>query len=91
MIIGGAKLNKQRPLGITFMEEFADAITQAAVLPAINDRFTVFDGQKKDGIATPKQDNYVELEIPQRYEKDPYHFINVVLSLGFAETAFASR
>jgi hypothetical protein len=87
IIIGGAKLNKQRPLGIAFTEEFADAVTQAAVLPAINDRFTVFDGQKKGGIATPMKENYVELEIPQRYEKDPYHFINVVLNLGFAESA----
>jgi Flagellar P-ring protein len=87
IIIGGAKLNKQRPLGIAFLEEFADAVTQAAVLPAINERFTVFDGQKKDGIATPLKNNYVELEIPQRYEKDPYHFIHVVLSLGFAESA----
>ena len=87
MIIGGAKLFKERPLGIAFSEEFADAVTQAAVLPAINDRFTVFDGQKKDGIATPMKDSYVELKIPQRYEKDPFHFINVVLSLGFAESA----
>ncbi len=87
MIIGGAKLFKERPLGIAFTEEFADAVTQAAVLPAINDRFTVFDGQKKDGIATPMKDSYVELKIPQRYEKDPFHFVNVVLSLGFAESA----
>ncbi len=87
MIIGGAKLLKERPLGIAFSEEFADALTQAAVLPAINDRFTVFDGQKKDGIATPMKDSYIELEVPQRYEKDPFHFVNVVLSLGFAESS----
>jgi hypothetical protein len=86
MIVGGAKLIKERPLGISFSEEYADAVTQAAVLPAINDRFTVFDGQKKDGIATPTKDSYVELKIPQRYEKDPFHFVNVVLSLGFAES-----
>ncbi len=87
VIVGGAKLIKERSLGIAFTEEFSDAVTQAAVLPAINDRFTVFDGQKKDGIATPIKDGYVELKIPQRYEKDPFHFINVVLSLGFAESA----
>lgn len=87
MIIGGAKLIKERPLGIAFSEEFADAVTQAAVLPAINNRFTVFDGQRKDGIATPTRDSYIELKLPQRYEKDPFHFINVVLSLGFAESA----
>lgn len=85
-IVGGARLFKDRPLGIAFVEEFADAVTQAAVLPAINERFTVFDGQKKDGIATPKKDNYIDLAVPKRYEKDPYHFVNVVLSLSFAES-----
>lgn len=87
MIVGGAKLIKERPLGIAYSEEFADAVTQAAVLPAINERFTYFDGQRKDGIATPTKEGYVELKIPPRYEKDPFHFVNVVLSLGFAETA----
>jgi hypothetical protein len=85
-IVGGGRLFKERPLGIGLTEEFADAVTQAAVLPAINDRFTVFDGQKKDGIATPIKDHYIELQIPQRYQKDPFHFVNVVLSLGFAES-----
>ncbi len=84
-VVGGAKLFKDRPIGIAIMEEFADAITQAAVLPAINERFTVFDGQKKDGIATPMKDNYIDLAVPKRYEKDPFHFVNVVLSLAFAE------
>jgi hypothetical protein len=85
-IIGGAKLLKDRPLGVGIIPEFADAYTQAALLPAINERFTHFDGQKKGGIATPKMDSYIELAIPQRYLHDPYHFINVVLSLGFAES-----
>ncbi len=85
-IIGGARLLKDRPLGIGIDPEFADAYIQAAILPAINERFTHFNGQKKGGIATPKLDNYIELAIPQRYVQDPYHFINVVLNLGFAES-----
>ena len=86
-LVGGARLFKDRPIGIAITDEFADAVTQAAVLPAINDRFTVFDGQKKDGIATPMKNNYIDLAVPKRYEKDPYHFVNVVLSLGFAESS----
>ncbi len=85
-VIGGARLLKDRPLGIGINPEFADAYIQAAILPAINDRFTHFNGHKKGGIATPKVDNYLELAIPPRYVQDPFHFINVVLSLGFAES-----
>lgn len=85
-VIGGAKLFKERSIGIGFSEEFTDAITQAAVLPAINDRFTVFNGIKQGGIATPRSDSYIELMIPKNYELDPFHFLNVVLHLGFAES-----
>lgn len=85
IVIGGAKLKKGRDLGIGLEAEFADAVTMAAILPAINARFTMFDGRKQSGIATPIDDAYVKLEVPPRYRLDPYHFINVVLQIGFNE------
>jgi Flagellar P-ring protein len=86
-VVGGGRLFKDRPLGITIIEEFSDAFTQAKILAPINERFTYFNGQKKGGVATPIKDNYLELAIPPRYEHDPYHYINVVLSCGFLENA----
>lgn len=86
-VVGGARFSNQRELGISIEEEFADALTMAAILPAINERFTVFDGRSHVGAATPASSSRLELIVPKRYELDPYHFINVVLNLGIIETA----
>jgi hypothetical protein len=86
VVVGGARLLKAREIGLGVSSEFADAITMAAVVPAINERFTYFDGHKQTGIATPLSDDYIELQIPVRYAADPYHFANVVTRLGFNET-----
>lgn len=89
-VVGGAVLLKQRKVGLGIQSEFAHAITMATLAPAINKRFTYFDGREQVGIATPKQESYIELEIPKRYQHDPFHFLNVVLSIGFTDTASQS-
>jgi hypothetical protein len=85
VVIGGGVLHKPRTIGLRVDEEFEHAITMAAILPAINKRFTVFDGAKQVGAATPRRDNFVELEVPPRYRGDPYHFTQVVVNLGILE------
>lgn len=91
MVVGGGRLMQSRNIGLAIDEDYAHAITMAAVLPSINKRFTVFDGTKQDGAAKPKQENYIELTVPPRYRKDPDHFANVVLHLGVDEPAEERR
>ncbi len=86
VVVGGAKLRQSRELGIGIETEFADAITMAAILPAINGRFTFFNGRKQAGIAVPMDDGHLKLEVPPRYYLDSFHFINVVLKIAFNET-----
>ncbi len=91
IIIGGSRLAQPRELSISVNSEYADAITMAAIVPAINARFTLFDGRKKVGIATPQKDNYISLAVPPKYEHDPFHFVNVVLQTSFNETETQRR
>ncbi len=86
IVIGGARLRSGRELGIGVESEFADAVTMAAIVPAINIRFTVFNGRKQAGIAVPLDDGHIKISVPARYQQDPYHFVNVVLQIGFNET-----
>jgi hypothetical protein len=86
VVVGGARLLKARELGLGISSEFSDALTMAAVVPAINQRFTYFDGHKQTGIATPLSDDYIELQLPARYTADPYHFVNVVMRINFNES-----
>jgi len=86
VVVGGARLLRGRDLGLGIHSDFADALTMAAVVPAINGRFTYFNGSKQLGVATPLSDDYIELQIPPRYEADPYHYVNVVQHIHFKET-----
>lgn len=86
IIVGGGRLLKSRQLGVSISKDFADALTMRAIVPAINNRFTHFDGTKKTGIAKPRQDSLIEIAIPPKYELDPFHFINVVTQCSFNET-----
>lgn len=86
IIVGGARLVKGRGLRVTIDHEFADALTMAAILPAINRRFTVFDGRKQVGVAVPQEESFISLAVPPRYQYDPFHFINVVQQVSFNET-----
>ncbi|RMF38996.1 MAG: hypothetical protein D6753_14795 [Planctomycetota bacterium] len=86
IILGGGRLRESRELGIILSSEYADALTMAAVIPAINKRFTYFDGHTYKGVATPREDSYIEVAVPERYRLDPYHFINTVLHVGFNES-----
>lgn len=87
IVVGGAQLLKTRELGLGVESEFADAVTMNVLLPAINKRFTAFNGRKQAGIATPLEDSYIKLDVPPRYVHDPFHFVNVVLQIGFNESA----
>lgn len=86
VIVGGAKLRKSRDLGIGLEPEFADAVTMGYILQPINARFTAFNGRKQAGIATPLEDSHIKLDVPPRYQLDPFHFVNVVLQIGFNES-----
>ncbi len=87
LVVGGGLLLKDRPIGIDIRSDFADAVTMAAIAPAINKRFTVFTGQKHIGAATPETAGHIDLKIPADYRFDPVHFTNIVMHLGFLETA----
>jgi hypothetical protein len=87
VVVGGARLLKSRDLGLGVFSEYADAVTMASIVPVVNSRFTYFDGTSQKGVATPMSDEYIELHLPARYKNDPYHFVNVVLRIGFNESS----
>ncbi|MFO1065223.1 MAG: HEAT repeat domain-containing protein [Pirellulales bacterium] len=86
VIVGGGELLKPRTIGLYIDEEYCDALTMAAVLPAINRRFTVFDGGNNVGVGTPEGDSYVDLKVPVKYQADPFHFASVIQNLGILES-----
>ncbi|MFO0924802.1 MAG: flagellar basal body P-ring protein FlgI [Pirellulales bacterium] len=84
-ILGGAKLLDTRIMGLRINNEVAHAMTSHALEKTINEQFHLFDGKKKRGVATAKDDGFVMLDLPTRYKDDPQHFLDAVLHMGFRE------
>ncbi len=84
-IIGGAKIYDQRMMGIHIRDAYAHVMTSNALAKAINDRFVVMELGKRRGAAVPKDDGFIQIDLPRKYIHDPYHFLDVILHVGFLE------
>jgi flagellar basal body P-ring protein FlgI len=85
LILGGARLLQSRMLGIRIRDTFAHVMTSSQVARAINDRFYLYDRSERRGAATPKDDDFVQIEVHPRYRYDTVHYIDTILSVPFLE------
>jgi len=83
---GGVSL-VSRPIGLLLAPEHRSVAMSQRVGDAINRRFhTVVRGSKK-GVATPKTDQFIELEIPATYRHNLDRYVRVVRSVAVVEPA----
>ncbi len=86
-VLSGGVVTKSRNLGLILDHDRQSVRLSQKIGNAINRRFhTYIDGQKR-GIATPKTDEFVELELHPRYKDNVSRFMRVVRNLAFDETA----
>ena len=87
---GGVSL-VSRPIGLLLAPEHRSVAMSQRVGDAINRRFhTVVRGSKK-GVATPKTDQFIELEIPATYRHNLDRYVRVVRSVAVGEPAAGRR
>ena len=83
---GGVSL-VSRPIGLLLAPEHRSVAMSQRVGDAINRRFhTVVRGSKK-GVATPKTDQFIELEIPSTYRHNLDRYVRVVRSVAVVAPA----
>lgn len=87
IILGGAHLFESRKFGIRIKDSLRHVSTAASMSKAINDRYWFYDGSERRGVASAKNDQLLTLDVPERYRWDIPHFADVVMSVGFAESA----
>lgn len=85
IVLGGARSLDPRILGLHIREGVAHVMTSSAVAKAINQNYFVFDGAKRRGVAIPKDDDFIQIDVPEKYRQDPDHFFNVLLQSPFME------
>ena len=85
-ILGGAQVQAERMLGLRLREEYASPFKTSAVAAAINARFHYSDRGSKKGVATPRDDVYITLKVPRRYQNNIYRYLQVVRNIAVGES-----
>lgn len=86
VIVGGGVVAKDRPLGLAVIDESKSIEATKSIGRALNTRFTVIKNGQRTGVATPKNDRSIELEVADEYRYNVGHFMRVVLNVMVNET-----
>jgi hypothetical protein len=84
---GGARSLLTRDMGLVVRGSHKSVRTSTRIGSVINSRFHSFDKHGiKEGVATPKEDDFLELRIHPRYRANIARFVQVVRSIPISET-----
>ncbi len=86
-VLGGAVSTTSRPLGLVVRSENHSIRTASLIGAAINARFFSHDRGIKRGVAIPKRDNFIELDIHPRYKHNLARYMRVIRALAVNESA----
>ena len=84
-ILGGGISKATRSLGLVVREEHHSVRTSAKIGAVINRRFDIYKHGSKRGVATPKRDNFIQLEIHPRYRHNLARYLHVIQSIAVRE------
>jgi hypothetical protein len=85
-ILGGGVALTARPIGLAIQSEQHSIRTSSQVGAAINARFHTYDRGTKRGVATPKRDNFVELEVHPQYKHNLVRYVRIIQSIPLGES-----
>lgn len=86
-ILGGGVALKGRPLGLIIRNPHQSARMSREIAASINKRFHAYVAGRSQGVATPKTEEFIELEVHPRYKDNITRYVRVVRSVGVGETA----
>lgn len=84
---GGGVALTSRPIGLSINPEHRSVGLSKRIGDCINRRFHAIVKGVKRGVATPKTDRFIELEIPAVYRNNLGRYVSVIRSLAVAEPA----
>ncbi len=85
-VLRGGVVTKSRSLGLILDQERQSIRLSQQVGKAINGRFHSYINGRKLGIATPKTDEFIELELHPRYKDNVGRFMRVVRNIAINES-----
>lgn len=85
MVPGGGVSLTSRPIGLVLLPEHRSIGLSKRIGDSINTRFHAVIKGSKRGVATPKTDRFIELEIPPAYRHNLGRYVRVVRSIAVVE------
>lgn len=88
-ILRGGVATKSRPLGLVINHEHQSIGVSQGIANAINHRFYAFVNGRKQGVATPKTAEFIEIVMQPRYHDNIGRYMQILRSIAFGESASA--
>ena len=85
-VLGGGRALRERSLGLVIHEEQRTVRVSQQIGASINQRFHTHVRGTKQGVATPKTDEFIELVVHPRYKDNITRYVQVIRSVPFRET-----
>jgi len=85
-VLGGAHVLKNRNLGLILKDEDKSVFLSKQIGDALNRRFHTYAHGSQQGIATPKTDTFIELQMHPRYRHNLPRYMRVIRSIAIRET-----
>jgi flagellar basal body P-ring protein FlgI len=86
-VLGGGISSKDRKLGLVINSEQQSFSLSQKIGKAVNKRFYSYIGGNQKGMATPKNDEFIELELHPRYKDNVGRYMRVIRSLAVSESS----
>ncbi len=85
-VLGGGTALKSREMGLSIAPDDKSVRLSAQIGQAINRRFHTYSRGIKQGVATPRSDERIDLKVHPRYKDNVARFIRVVRAIPIKET-----
>ncbi len=85
-ILGGGVVLKSRSLGLVIGEQHKSFRVSQDMAKSINHRFCAFVDGRKQGVATPKTDGFIDLALHPRYADNVNRYMQVVRNIAIDES-----
>jgi hypothetical protein len=86
VVLGGGVALKSRSLGLVLREQDKSVFLSKQIGDVINRRFHTYIRGVKQGVATPKTDAFIELEVHPRYKYNLGRYMQVLRSVALFES-----
>jgi len=85
-ILGGGVATTDRPLGLIVAGKATSIKMVRSMAHSINQRFTIVGDAGRQGVAEPKTDRMIDLQVPDEYQHNIGRFFQALLMIAFDES-----